>query len=82
MPPNTTPDKYGFGDNYEIKSDITGLQDALDDELRTGSSSTSGSTTPTTPTNPMVPFFNTLIAINNMNILKLLLANKAMLILG
>ncbi len=86
LPSNATADTYGFGDNYEIKSDAEDLQDALDDDLRGGStapSSTSGSgTKPSTTTNPLAPVFNTLIAINNMKILKLLLANKAMLILG
>ncbi|EFX88263.1 hypothetical protein DAPPUDRAFT_305701 [Daphnia pulex] len=46
------------------------------------SSSTSGNTKPSTPTNPMAPIFNTLIALNNMQMLKLFLANTAMLFMG
>jgi hypothetical protein len=95
---NATTDNYGFGENYEIKSDAEDLQDALGDELRgafgafttttttpsppPSSSSTSGNTKPSTPTNPMAPIFNTLIALNNMQMFKLFLANTAMLFMG
>jgi hypothetical protein len=98
---NATTDNYGFGENYEIKSDAEDLQDALGDELRgafgafgafttttttpkpsSSSSSTSGNTKPSTPTNPMAPIFNTLIALNNMQMFKLFLANTAMLVMG
>lgn len=92
MSSNATTDNYGFGENYEIKSNVEDVQDALDDKLRgafttttpkpSSSSSTSGSTKPSTPTNPMAPIFNTLIALNNMQMFKLFLANTAMLVMG
>jgi hypothetical protein len=79
-----TPEKYGFAGNHETKTDNEDFENApeSEDDLRAGSTSASDSTTPSSPTNPMAPILNTLIAMNNMNILKLLLANKAMLILG
>ncbi|XP_046449554.1 uncharacterized protein LOC124197995 [Daphnia pulex] len=96
--PANYPDNYGLGENYEIKSDAEDLQDALGEELRlafgaftttttttpkpSSSSSTSGNTKPSTPTNPMAPIFNTLIALNNMQMFKLFLANTAMLVMG
>lgn len=94
---NATTDNYGFGENYEIKSETEDSQDALGEELRLAfgafttttttttpkpSSSTSGNTKPSTPTNPMAPIFNTLIALNNMQMFKLFLANTAMLVMG